>query len=101
MTVIDRPSPNFGPRKPVDGATRVRHIVMHYTGTKSCADALKLLCSPGTEVSAHYTVDEDGTVYRHVAEENRAWHAGVAFWHGVRDINSTSVGLEIVNPGHE
>ena len=53
------------------------------------------------KVSAHYTVDEDGTIYAHVPEECRAWHAGVSYWAGARDINARSIGIEIVNPGHE
>ena len=57
--------------------------------------------SAASRVSSHYTVDEDGTIYRHVAEELRAWHAGVSHWRGETDINSRSVGIEIVNPGHE
>ncbi len=95
------PSPNFGPRKPVNGVTGVRHLVVHYTGMQSCAQALERLCDAKAEVSAHYLIDEDGTIYRMVDENMRAWHAGVSFWHGQRDINSTSVGIEIVNPGHE
>jgi N-acetylmuramoyl-L-alanine amidase len=101
LAIKDLPSPNFGPRRAVDGAVGVRHIVMHYTGMKSCRSALDRLCGENNQVSAHYVVDEDGSVYRLVVEEMRAWHAGVAFWHGVRDLNSTSVGIEIVNPGHE
>ena len=68
---------------------------------KSWADAKQRLCDAGAEVSAHYAVNEDGSVFRLVAEEMRAWHAGKAFWRGVRDINSTSIGIELVNPGHE
>jgi len=101
LTIKDLPSPNFGPRRAVDGATRVRHVVIHYTGMKSWADAKQRLCDLKAEVSAHYAIDEDGSVYRLVAEEMRAWHAGKAFWRGVRDINSTSIGIELVNPGHE
>jgi len=92
---------NFGSRKPVDGATAVRHVVLHYTGMQNAAQALGRLCDPAYSVSAHYLVDEDGTVYALIDETERAWHAGVAFWNGVRDINSTSIGIEIVNPGHE
>jgi N-acetylmuramoyl-L-alanine amidase len=94
-------SPNFGPRKPVDGAVAIRHIVLHYTGMQNVAQALKRLCDPNHAVSAHYLVDEDGSVYALVPEAERAWHAGVAFWNGVRDVNSTSIGIEVVNPGHE
>ena len=101
LAIKDLPSPNFGPRKPVKGRVGVRHIVMHYTGMKTCQNALDRLCDQKAEVSAHYVVDEDASIYRLVPEKMRAWHAGVSFWHGQRDINSTSVGIEIVNPGHE
>lgn len=75
--------------------------MLHYTGMETAEAALARLCDPAAQVSAHYTVDEDGTVYRHVAEDKRAWHAGVSYWRGERDVNGASVGVEIVNPGHE
>jgi len=59
------------------------------------------LCDPAAKVSAHYTIDEDGTIYAHVPEARRAWHAGVATWAGATDINACSIGIELVNPGHE
>jgi N-acetylmuramoyl-L-alanine amidase len=93
-------SPNHGARRPVDGRTAVRHLVIHYTGMRTGADALARLCDGGAQVSAHYLIEEDGTAYRLVPEHLRAWHAGVSFWRGVRDINSTSIGIELVNPGH-
>ena len=101
LTIISRPSPNFGPRKPVAGKPRVRHLVMHYTGMTSCEQAVQRLSDPQQEVRAHFVIDEDGTVYSLIDERMRAWHAGVCFWHGLRDLNSTSVGIEICNPGHE
>ncbi len=101
LAIKNFPSPNFGPRRTVEGSTGVRHLVVHYTGMTSCQKALDRLRDPKAEVSAHYVLDEDGAVYRLVAEDMRAWHAGHSFWHGVRDINSTSIGIEIVNPGHE
>ncbi len=101
LTVTDRPSPNFSDRQAVDGVIGVRHLVLHYTGMVSVAAALERLSDPAAQVSAHYLLDEDGTVTRLVAEDKRAWHAGKSFWRGVRDINSTSVGIEIVNPGHD
>ncbi|MFD1623693.1 N-acetylmuramoyl-L-alanine amidase [Azospirillum griseum] len=100
---IDRPSPNHGPRE--DGtraeAGRVELLILHYTGMPTAAHALDRLCDPAAQVSAHYTVDEDGTVYAHVPEDRRAWHAGVSHWRGRGDVNSRSIGVEIVNPGHE
>jgi N-acetylmuramoyl-L-alanine amidase len=96
MSFVERPSPNFNAR-----AADVRHVVVHYTGMKSRDEALERLCDPAANVSAHYLIDQDGTVFRLVPEEHRAWHAGVSYWHGVRDINSASVGIELCNPGHD
>jgi N-acetylmuramoyl-L-alanine amidase len=76
-------------------------LVLHYTGMESARAAIDRLCDPEAEVSAHYLVDEDGTILRMVAEDKRAWHAGRAHWRGITDVNSASIGIEIVNPGHE
>jgi len=97
MQIIARPSPNYNDRT-VDA---VDLLVLHYTGMASCEAALARLCDPAAQVSAHYLIDEDGTVYRLVAEEHRAWHAGVSCWAGERDVNSRSIGIELVNPGHD
>ncbi len=75
-------------------------LLLHYTDMLSAGAALERLCSEVAKVSAHYLIDEDGTIYRLVPEAHRAWHAGVSFWNGERDINSRSVGIELVNPGH-
>ncbi len=96
MQMIDTPSPNFDMR-----ALPVTMLVLHYTGMQDAAGALARLTDPAAKVSAHYLVDEDGTIHRLVAEEHRAWHAGRSHWRGVTDINSASIGIEIVNPGHE
>lgn len=96
--VVDLPSPNQGPR--ADGVSP-SILLLHYTGMPTAAAALERLCDPAAKVSSHYVVDEDGTIYRLVDEERRAHHAGVSFWAGATDINSASVGVEIVNPGHE
>jgi N-acetylmuramoyl-L-alanine amidase len=98
LKFVERPSPNHDLRPP---GTKVDVLVMHYTGMKTAEAALHRLCDPEAKVSSHYTVDEDGTIYRHVAEDRRARHAGVSWWAGAKDINSTSIGIEIVNPGHE
>lgn len=76
-------------------------LVIHYTGMRTGAAALARLCDPAARVSAHYMIEEDGRIFRLVREEFRAWHAGVAFWRGERDVNSRSIGVELVNPGHE
>jgi N-acetylmuramoyl-L-alanine amidase len=96
--MIELSSPNHGPRP--EGVT-VDIVLVHYTGLPTAEMALTRLCQPGSGVSAHYTIDEDGTIYRHVPEHRRAWHAGVGCWRGCRDINSRSIGIELVNPGHE
>ena len=94
--IIDTPSPNFDER-----SSPVSMIVLHYTGMQDAASAIQRLCDPEAKVSSHYLVTEDGQVLRLVDEANRAWHAGRSHWRGITDVNSASVGIEIVNPGHE
>ena len=94
--MIEAPSPNFDARTaPPD------MLVLHYTGMVDGPSALARLCDPGAKVSSHYLVEEDGRVFRLVAEARRAWHAGVSSWRGEREVNGASLGVEIVNPGHE
>ncbi len=96
MDFIDAPSPNFDLRKmPPD------MIVLHYTGMQTGEGALARLCDASAKVSSHYLVEEDGRIFLLVPEERRAWHAGISFWKGDTDINGRSIGIEIVNPGHE
>ena len=97
LRIVDRPSPNQDSRNgaPID------MLVLHYTGMKTAEEALARLCDPEAAVSAHYTIDRDGTVYAHVPETERAWHAGVSCWAGERNVNARSIGIELVNPGHE
>jgi N-acetylmuramoyl-L-alanine amidase len=92
-----RVSPNFGPRR--DGK-RADAIILHYTGMETGEAAEAWLCNPESEVSSHYLVHEDGLIVQMVREADRAWHAGASSWHGETDMNSRSVGIEIVNPGH-
>ena len=90
-------SPNFGDRR---GRT-IDALVLHYTGMPTGAGALARLCDPASSVSCHYLVWEDGRITQLVAERERAWHAGRAFWAGEHDMNAASIGIEIVNPGHD
>jgi N-acetylmuramoyl-L-alanine amidase len=92
------PSPNHGERK--DGKA-VSALVLHYTGMRDAASALHQLCNPAAQVSSHYLVLEDGRILQLVPEERRAWHAGAGSWQGETDMNSASIGIEVVNPGHE
>jgi len=96
--VIERPSPNHNARP---SGTPIDILLLHYTGMETAEAALDRLCDPEAKVSAHYTIDEDGTVYRHVDEARRAWHAGKSYWAGATDVNGRSIGIELVNPGHE
>jgi N-acetylmuramoyl-L-alanine amidase len=92
------PSPNYGDRK---GVLSPDMIVLHYTGMADAASAIVRLCTEGTEVSAHYVVLEDGNIVQCVRESARAWHSGTSSWGGETDINSCSIGIEIVNRGHD
>jgi len=92
------PSENFGERN--NGMTPDM-IVLHYTGMPDVEGALHRLCTAGTDVSAHYVVMEDGRILQCVPESKRAWHAGASYWAGETDINSCSIGIEIVNRGHD
>ena len=94
--VIEAPSPNFDTR-----AGAITMIVLHYTGMETAEGAIARLRDPAAKVSSHYVVAEDGVVLRLVDEANRAWHAGKSHWRQWDDVNSVSVGIEIVNPGHE
>jgi len=93
---IAAPSPNFNDRK-----SPIRFIVLHYTGMETGAAALERMRDPDAQVAAHYMIEENGDVYALVDEDKRAWHAGVSSWMGETDINSASIGIEIVNGGHD
>ena len=96
LPAIDTPSPNFNDRK-----RPVSLIVLHYTGMKDGPSALSRMRDKTAQVSAHYMIEEDGRLFRLVSEDKRAWHAGLSFWRGERDVNSASIGIEIVNGGHD
>ncbi|MEC9311080.1 MAG: N-acetylmuramoyl-L-alanine amidase [Pseudomonadota bacterium] len=93
---IWHPSPNFGPRR--DGLTP-QFVVLHYTAMETAEVALQRLCDPVAEVSAHYLIGQDGTLWQMVEEAQRAWHAGAGEWCGLEDLNSRSIGIELDNRG--
>lgn len=95
--MIDHPSPNFDHRPK---GTKIKYLILHYTGMATGEAALARLCDHKSKVSAHYLIEEDGRVFSLVPETKRAWHAGVASWEGDHDINGLSIGIELVNPGH-
>jgi N-acetylmuramoyl-L-alanine amidase len=96
MQFIEAPSPNYDAR-----VTLPDMIVLHYTGMQTGEAALARMRDYDASVSAHYMVEEDGRIFRLVPEERRAWHAGVSYWKGRRNLNAVSIGIEIVNPGHD
>jgi N-acetylmuramoyl-L-alanine amidase len=96
LPIVDLPSPNHDAR---DAA--VDMLILHYTGMKTAQAAIARLRDPAAAVSAHYVVDEDGAVLRLVPEDRRAWHAGISHWRGHGALNARSIGIEVVNPGHE
>jgi N-acetylmuramoyl-L-alanine amidase len=91
------PSPNHEPRKHGQKPTI---LLLHYTGMETSAASLQRLCDPAAKVSCHYLIDEDGRIVQLVDEDERAWHAGLACWRGMSDVNSASIGVEIQNVGH-
>lgn len=91
-------SPNFDARP--EGQA-IDMIVLHYTGMETAQAALDRLCDPAASVSAHYMIEEDGKLHRLVPDDMRAWHAGVSYWQGLSGVNACSIGIELVNPGHE
>jgi len=97
LEIASAPSPNHDDRN----GQAVDILLLHYTGMKSGAEALARLRDPAAKVSAHYLIEEDGRAFQLVPEARRAWHAGRSYWAGARDINARSVGIELVNPGHE
>ncbi len=98
MRIIKTPSPNFSERPE---KAKIDTIVLHYTGMKSSKEALRRMCDPATEVSAHYCISEKGDIYQLVEDDSKAWHSGKSFWRGRDNINNYSIGIEIANYGHE
>ncbi len=94
--IVDCPSPNHDER-----GQPISMLVLHYTGMVDAQSAIDRLRDPEAKVSCHYLIDEDGTIYRMVPEERRAWHAGRSWWRGIAGVNDVSIGIELVNPGHE
>ena len=97
MKIINNPSPNFGSRSE---GTDIEFIILHYTAM-STENSLERLCDPVYEVSCHYLIDPSGNCYQLVDDSKRAWHAGKSYWRGYVDLNSRSLGIELVNSGNE
>ncbi len=93
--LVGHPTGKHGPRK---GNPPIDMLVLHYTGLPTLTDSLEALADGPKEVSSHYLIDIDGTIYHLVPEDRRAWHAGLSYWRGERDINSRSIGIELQHP---
>ncbi len=98
IAIIEAPSPNHDARPP---GVPIDMLVLHYTGMRTGEEALARLRDPAAKVSSHWLIEEDGRVFALVPEERRAWHAGVSWWRGRASLNDRSIGVEIVNPGHD
>ena len=98
MRLQDLPSPNQDDRPE---GTPIDTLILHYTGMRTGTEAVARLRDPAARVSSHYVVEEDGAVFRLVPEHRRAFHAGVSHWRGHAGLNARSIGIEVVNPGHE
>jgi len=94
LPVDVRPSPNVGERRP-------NYVIIHHTTNDTVERALATLTNPARGVSAHYLIARDGRIIYLVDELKRAWHAGDSYWGGNRDINSSSIGIELDNNGRE
>lgn len=94
VPAVERPSPNFGVRRP-------NFVILHHTSDNTAEDSLRTLTTPRFEVSSHYLIGRDGTLYYLVDELARAWHAGESYWGGTTDLNSASIGIELDNNGFE
>jgi N-acetylmuramoyl-L-alanine amidase len=97
-TILQTSSPNFNARA---NGKSINLIILHYTGMPEADAARARLCDPTSQVSAHYIIERDGKIWQLVAESERAWHSGVSYWQNETDINSTSIGIELVNRGHQ
>jgi N-acetylmuramoyl-L-alanine amidase len=97
VNIIPYPSPNFNDRP--EGA-KIDYIIIHYTDMETMQASLARLCDPVYEVSSHYAIDEDGTIYQLVDDAKRAWHAGKSSWMGVENLNHYSIGIELQNRGY-
>ena len=99
MMNFDQSSLNFDKKKRLK--KQIKLIVFHYTGMQSKVEALKKLCNWKSKVSCHYFIDEIGNIAKIVPEEFSAWHAGKSSWKNFKFLNQFSIGIELVNPGHD
>ena len=92
-------SPNFGQRK--RSSKSIKLLVIHYTGMQSERESIMRLCNPKYKVSSHFVINQNGKIYRLVQDDQTAWHAGKSCWGKYKNLNKNSIGIELVNKGHE
>ena len=99
MKIISIYSPNFSKKKRPNKS--IEFIVIHYTGMQSERESIERLCNPESRVSSHYLIGQNGAIYRLVEDNKVAWHAGKSCWGKYKNLNEKSIGIELVNKGHE
>ncbi len=99
MKIIEIFSPNYDRKKRTVKSVKV--IVFHYTGMQSERESIKRLCNPNSKVSSHYVINRRGRIFRLVQDSYVAWHAGKSCWGRYKNLNENSIGIELVNKGHQ
>ena len=92
-------SPNFDQKK--RSSKSIKLLVIHYTGMQSERESIMRLCNPKYKVSSHFVINQNGKIYRLVPDHQTAWHAGKSCWGKYKNLNKNSIGIELVNKGHE
>ena len=99
MIIKNQFSPNFSKKK--RDKRNIKFIIIHYTGMQSRIESIKRLLSSRHKVSCHFLIDRKGQIIRMVNENRVAWHAGKSKWKNFNNLNKNSIGIELVNKGHE
>ena len=99
MKLIFSYSPNFSKKSRF--LRKIKYVIIHYTGMQSEIESIKRLKNPKYKVSCHYLINRKGKIIQLVKDKNIAWHAGKSKWKKITDLNKDSIGIELVNKGHE
>ena len=99
LKTIKKYSPNFNIKKRIKN--QIKFIILHYTGMRSEKEALNRLTNIQSEVASHYFIKSNGKIVSLVPDLYIAWHAGISSWKTYKSLNKNSIGIEIVNPGHQ
>ena len=99
MKISNFYSPNFNRRKRPNNSIKI--IIIHYTGMQSERESMVKLRNPKSKVSSHFVINQNGKIYRLVQDNQIAWHAGKSCWRKYKNLNKNSIGIELVNKGHQ